>query len=118
MTFIIGTPHRRNAGYLINNQGLSVNRGRQEADVQTCAHCQRIINMQKWAQDGAFCKKCWAPICGNENPLCVRENMIYGCVPFLKRIEQFTNAQIKFRQYLKMAGLEPVAPTPSIIVTG
>lgn len=118
MSIIIGTPHTRNAGYLINNQNFNVRGGRQEADIQTCAHCQRILKMQQWAQDGAFCRKCWAPICGTDNPICVREHQLYGCVPFLRRIEEFANSQVKYRQYLKMAGLEPVAPSPSIIVTG
>lgn len=118
MTFIIGTPHRHNVGYLINNQNFSTRGGRQEADIKTCGHCQRILRMHVWRVDGAFCTKCWSPICGNENPACVHENKVYGCVPFLKRIELYAKAQIKFHQFVKMAGLEPVAPPPSIIVTG
>jgi hypothetical protein len=74
--------------------------------------------MQLWKQDGAFCTKCWSPICGNENPACVQENQLYGCVPFLRRLELYTNAAVKYQTYLRMAGLDPVAPPPSLIVTG
>jgi hypothetical protein len=111
MTILIGTPHTHNAGYFINDKDLAT---RQEADIQTCTHCQCVIKMQEWKNDGAFCRKCMAPICG----LCGDRMLTHGCEPFLQRLEQFASAMIKFEQYLKVAGLEPVAPPPSIIVTG
>lgn len=114
MTFLIGTPHSRNAGYFINNQNCSARGGRQEADVQTCAHCECIMFMHKWKEQGAFCRCCMKPICY----LCGGRLATYGCENALRRIERYADAVVKYGQYLKMAGLEPVAPTPSLIVTG
>lgn len=111
MTFIIGTPHTHNAGYFVNDKDLST---RQEADVQTCAHCECILLMQKWKEQGAFCRMCMKPICYR----CGGRLATYGCENALKRIEQYTDALVKYEQHLKVAGLTPVAPPPSIIVTG
>ena len=111
MSILIGTPFKHNAGYFVNDKDL---RTRQEADVQTCSHCQAVILMQRWKDDGAFCRGCMKPICS----LCGDRMLTYGCEPFLKRLEQFTDAMIKYDQYLKVAGLEPVAPKPPLIVTG
>lgn len=85
MTFIIGTPHTHNAGYLRNDDRAS---GGQltEADIQTCKHCQAAINMQEWAQEGGWCARCESPLCNN--PVCVEETARLGCVPFTKKIEQ------------------------------
>jgi hypothetical protein len=43
-----------------------------------------------------------------------------GCVPFLKRLEQQVDSIVKYRQYLKVAGLEPgAAPqqSPGILIS-
>ena len=114
MSFVIGTPHRHNAGYLINNQNLGVTHGRQEADIQTCSHCQKIINMQVWRNDGAFCRRCWSPICAQ----CGDRMLLFGCEPFVKKLEEYTNTAVKFAQYLRMSGLEPAIPPRSLIVPG
>jgi hypothetical protein len=104
---IIGTPHSRNAGYYLNDD---IN-GKAEADVRTCPHCQAIIKMQEWAKAPIqnFCLKCMAPACNHE--------ACFDCVPFVKKIDMFTDAIVKYQQFLKMAGLNPVDP-PSIITTG
>lgn len=104
MTFHIGTPHSKGAGYLIN--GVNLTRPF-EADIRTCPHCQRIIDLRKWKEDGAWCHKCQAPICGNEHPACVQENKLYGCVPFLKKLEAFTKQQLAQSQFLKAAAAMP-----------
>lgn len=111
MSVLIGTPHTHNAGYFVNDKNLNT---RQEADVQTCSHCQAIILMQAWKNDGAFCRGCMKPICA----LCGDRMLTHGCEPFLKRLEMFLDATIKYEKFLKVAGLTPVAPPPSIIVTG
>jgi hypothetical protein len=112
MTFGIGTPFTRGAGYLLNNQGLNVSQ-REEADIRTCTHCQAVIRMQAWRDNGAFCGKCMAPICA----ACGTRAMTYGCEPFLKKIEQYAEQQMRFAKILKDAGpTEPVPPQP--IITG
>lgn len=107
---LIGTPYTRGAGYFVNDRNL---RTRQEADVRTCSHCQAVILMQQWKDNGAWCGKCMSPICVR----CGERAVIYGCEPFLKKIEQYAEQQMRFAKFLKEAGLdEPVAPQP--LITG
>jgi len=103
---IVGTPHARNAGYLINDQNL---RSRQEADIQTCPHCQKIIKMQEWAkaQVQNFCMKCMRPTCE------ARE--CQDCVPFLKKLAAYTEHAIKYERFLQEVEPRPEAPPPQII---
>ena len=107
---ILLTPHTHNAGYYLKDDP---NGRKKEADIQTCTHCQAVINMQVWKDDGAFCKLCNAPICNH----CGDRALTFGCEPFMKKLEVFTDAVVKYQQYLKMAGLDPVNP-PSLIITG
>lgn len=109
MTFRIGTPHTKGAGYFVNDKELKT---RQEADVQSCAHCQAVIKMQEWKDNGAFCGKCMHPICA----LCGTRALTYGCEPFLKKIEAHAERLMRFERFQKVAGLEPVAAQP--IITG
>jgi hypothetical protein len=110
---IIGTPHKHNAGYFCNDIETS---RRQEDHVQTCTHCQRVILMSKWKDDGAFCGKCMAPICGP----CGDRMLTRGCEPFIKQLEAAVNMRYKLDQFCKMAGLDerPRGYTPAIIVGG
>lgn len=103
MTFIIGTPHKHNAGYFVNDQAL---RTRQEAHVQTCSHCQAIIKMEAWKEEGGWCAKCQAPLCNNHG--CMARTALEGCVPFLARLEREMGAAMRFEQFRKLAGLEPI----------
>jgi hypothetical protein len=91
MGLIIGTPFTKGAGYFVNDKAL---RHKSEADVQTCAHCQAVILMQQWRDDGAWCGKCMKPICGP----CGTRALTYGCEPFLKKIEQYAEAQMRFEK--------------------
>lgn len=109
MTFRIGTPFSRGAGYFVNDKEL---KSRQEADVQTCSHCQRVIFMQAWKEDGGFCHRCMHPICGP----CATRAMTYGCEPFLKRIEQHAERLMRFERLQQTAEPGPVASP--LILTG
>jgi hypothetical protein len=109
----IGTPFSKGAGYYINDDRAAGGKVA-EADVRTCTHCQAIIKLQEWKVHGAFCMECMAPIC----VLCGVEMKQKGyCVPFVKRIEAYTDAVIKLHQHLKIAGLDPVEQR-SIILPG
>jgi len=110
VTFRIGTPHARGAGYFINDQKLA---SRQEADIRTCTHCQSIIKMQEWRTDGAWCSKCNAPICSQ--PYCVAKTARYGCVPFVQEITAAANAAAKLEQFIKIAGLDSPDPQQPIV---
>jgi hypothetical protein len=112
VTFVIGTPHAHNAGYYRNDDRCSGGK-LSEADIRTCPHCQALINMQAWKDDGGFCRRCDAPVCAH----CATRALTYGCEPFLKRLDQFTDALVKYQSYIKMAGLDPDNP-PSILLTG
>ncbi len=94
MTFRIGTPHTHNAGYFVNDKALA---SRQEADVQTCSHCQSIIKMQEWKDQGGWCSKCNKPLCNQ--PLCMKETALKGCVPFVSKVET------QIRSNLRLASL-------------
>lgn len=108
----IGTPHRHNAGYFCNDVATS---RRQEADVQICRHCEAVIKMQEWIQDGGWCSRCQSPLCNNL--ACRTETARMGCVPFIKKLEANMERAVKLEQHLKIAGLEPpVSPQP--IYTG
>lgn len=100
---LIGTPFTKNAGYYKNDDRNSGGR-LAEADIRTCTHCQAVIKMQEWKAQGAFCRECFAPICVT----CGAEMKASGvCVPFLRRIESYANASMKYLQFSKIAGLEP-----------
>jgi hypothetical protein len=89
---LIGTPHTRGSGYTVNDQAL---KSRQEADIQTCPHCQAVIKMQAWARASVqnFCLKCMKPTCAN--PAC------QDCVPFVKQLEQYIANQLRVRLMLR-----------------
>jgi hypothetical protein len=108
------TPYTKGAGYFLNNQGLSVNNGRQEADIRTCTHCETVIRMQAWKDDGGFCGKCMAPICGP----CADRMLTHGCEPFIRKIEAAVEGAISLAQHRKVAGLDapPADFQPKIMV--
>lgn len=109
---LIGTPHTRNAGYFMNDDRNSGGT-KAEADIQTCPHCQCIIKMQEWrkAPIQNFCIKCMRPAC-NDKRECL------DCMPFMQKIDRYCDALIKFEQHLKVAGLDPAPPKPSLILPG
>ena len=100
---IVGTPYTKGAGYYLGDQDTS---HRKEADVRTCTHCQTIIKMQAWKDDGGWCGKCNAPICGP----CATRAMTFGCEPFIQKLEKYAGAVMRFERFRKFAGLD--APVP------
>lgn len=102
MTFIIGTPHTHNCGNLSGNTGGHSSR-HFEADIKTCTHCQKVINLQTWKDNGAWCAKCNAPVCG-DGP-CAARTEREGCVPFIAQLEREFGMQGKLAAFMKLAGL-------------
>lgn len=92
MSILIGTPHTRGSGYAVNDQNL---RTRQEADVQTCPHCQAVIKMQEWAAapEQNFCLKCMKPACNHV--------ACHPCVPFVRKLEQYIASQLRVARMLQ-----------------
>lgn len=110
MTFRIGTPHIKGAGYFINDRNL---RTRQEADVQTCSHCGAVLLMQEWKKRGAWCAKCMKPLCLG----CGKEMKVSGCQPLSEKFERFVEEQTVLAKILKEMGSDEPVPQ-SLIITG
>lgn len=100
MTFSIGTPHRRGAGYLIN--GVNLTRPF-EADILTCAHCQKILLLSAWKEEGGFCRREMKPLCLR----CADRALTFGCEPFLKKLEAHTREQYRTFQFHQVAAATP-----------
>lgn len=115
VVMIIGTPHTHNAGYLLRNQDLSLAK-RQEADIQCCKHCQAVIKMQEWREDGAWCSKCQSPVCARGE--CAVKTEKFGCLPYIAYIERLIEDEVTLNQYRKMVGIDtpPAGYQPQIMV--
>ncbi len=98
----IGTPHTSGSGYYCNDDTPSGGT-KSEADIQTCTHCQKVIKLQDWKDDGGFCGRCMKPICGP----CADRMLTYGCEPFIKQIESALESEYRRKQFRKVAGLDP-----------
>lgn len=103
MTFLIGTPHVHNCGHLSFVEGGRDFR-QQSFDIKTCTHCQRVIRLENWKHDGAWCSRCNAPVCA-DGP-CAAATEKYGCLPFIARIEREFEIQGKLAAFRRLAGLD------------
>jgi len=91
--FIIGNPHSRNSGYFVNNEHAR----KDEADVQTCSHCQKVILVQKEKDSLAVCMGCMKLTCGP----CATRALTFGCEPFMMKLERYAEEQYRLQQMLK-----------------
>ena len=93
------------AGYYINDERASGD-GVDEADVLTCPHCEKIIKLQDWRKEreqggGGWCRKCQAPVCGP----CLDRMLVFGCEPWLKRIDRAFEENYRRAQNRKVLGI-------------
>lgn len=105
---LIGTPHTKGAGYLMARENLNVSQ-RHEADVRTCTHCQKVIEMQQWKRNGAWCPQCYAPVCH----ACGKKMQTHGCEPFLKKVEAQMRLEMRFDSFdllSRLAAGQPSGP--------
>jgi hypothetical protein len=109
VTFHIGTPYTNGAGYFINDKNL---RTRQEADVQTCSHCQAVLLMQEWQRRGAWCGKCMKPLCLQ----CGKRTKVFGCEPFSEKFGRFVEKEAALAKVLKEVGPDEPVPQSLIII--
>ncbi len=105
MSFMIGTPHSKGSGYYCNDDRPSGGK-KTEADIRTCTHCQKILIMKAWAQDGGYCSKCDAPVCGP----CADRMEHMGCEPFVKIVERQADMAVKLSTFKKLAGIDTAVP--------
>jgi hypothetical protein len=81
---IIGTPHTKGAGYYKNDDTASGGK-KSEADIRTCTHCQAVIKMQAWKEDGGFLWQVYGP---DLFVHCADKMQTRGCEPFMQQIEK------------------------------
>lgn len=73
---------------------------RTEHDIINCRHCQRTVLKCDWAQEGAFCHRCNAPICAS----CGADNVL-GCKPIQQQIDEALAAQHRRQQNARLLGI-------------
>lgn len=98
------------AGYLFNDS-RAAHEGVEEADILTCPHCQRTINLQAWRKDhskggthnemGGWCRRCEAPVC----TACTVRMMKHGCEPFMKQVDKALEDKYRREQNAKTIGI-------------
>jgi hypothetical protein len=84
---------------VVNFDGMRrerVDPGSNEYDCFTCAHCNRIIHVRARANPdefGSMCRNCMKMVC----PTCADQ----GCTPFLKKIDEAEEREIRYRQNMQ-----------------
>lgn len=86
------------AGFLLNDDRASGGK-RTEADVLICEHCQHTLIGSSWRDDGGWCGRCGAPVCGS----CADRMQTEGCTPFVRKIEEALDPSLKHRHLVSMA---------------
>ena len=89
----------KHRGYLQQDNRASGG-GVEEADVWTCSHCQAIILVNKWKQEGGFCHSCDKPICFT----CFEKAKVEGCVPWRKKVDSALENRYRMEQNAKILG--------------
>lgn len=100
MAILIGTPHKKAAGYLCNDNRAS-GHGLKEDHIYVCEHCQKVLEAKDWKEDGGFCGRCMKPVCGP----CADLMQTRGCEPYLKKIEQALELNARRAQFRRIAGV-------------
>lgn len=88
------------AGYYINDNRAN-HGGVEEADVLTCCHCRKVIMLQSWREEGAFCHLCFAPACDS----CGKRMLTFGCENFMRRLEAAEKDAYRRQQNAKILGI-------------
>src|SRR5882724_8783908 len=98
---MISSQYRR-TGYLYNDNRAS---GGEllEADIKTCPHCQKILEIPKLQTEGDWCGQCGSPICIPCAKLMDASGGI--CLPFKKIIDQAIDQEARDRAYKRALGL-------------
>jgi len=88
------------AGYLFNDDRANHN-GVDEADILCCPHCQCTIKLQAWRIEGAFCHRCFAPVCNR----CGKRMLTYGCENYMRYIDKALKEAYRKSQNAKVLGI-------------
>jgi hypothetical protein len=81
-------------------------RGMRECDSFTCKHCNSVVLVPHRADPekhdlGFHCGPCNALICAK----CVPEYMERGCVPFMRKVDEAEEAEIRRKQNARILGV-------------
>ena len=96
------------SGYLFNDDRAAGGKV-SEADIIACPHCESLISYQDWRKEraqgggltGGWCRKCSAPVCGP----CLNRMLVFGCEPYLKKIDQAVKDSYRRQQNRKVLGI-------------
>lgn len=88
------------AGYISIDE-TAAGKGHREADIYCCSHCQAVIFVKAWREDGGFCGRCQAPVCGP----CADRMQTRGCEPFTAQVERMLEEVYRREQNAKILGI-------------
>lgn len=71
-----------------------------ESAVQTCAHCQAVVELHRKDSPYGFCRKCNAVLCA----MCGKKAAVEGCSPFMAAIERYQEEQYRLSRSYPLAG--------------
>ena len=71
-----------------------------ESAVQTCSHCQRVVELHRKDSPYGFCRKCNHVLC----EFCAKKYVSEGCSPFRAEIERFQEEQYRISKSYQLAG--------------
>lgn len=90
----------KGTGYVMNDDRCAGGQ-KTEAEIISCWHCQKILKLQDWKQDGGWCGKCNKHLCGP----CSDKMLTKGCEPFMQRLETMLENNYRSRQLARMLGI-------------
>ena len=103
MGVIVRTTSVEGAGYLLIDNtasgGVKI-----EDDIFTCGHCEKVLRLSQWKEEGGFCGRCQSRICCNPaDPAhsCAHRMDVYGCEVFKRQIDRILDDNHRRAQNLK-----------------
>jgi len=71
-----------------------------ESAVQTCSHCQAVVEIHRKDKPYGYCRKCDHVLCES----CARLAVTQGCTPFKALIDRYIEEQYRAVQSYPLAG--------------
>jgi ribosomal protein L37AE/L43A len=90
---IITHPNKPGAGHVVqfkSEGGVGF-----ESDIQTCSHCQAVVEVHRKDVSYGYCRKCDHVLCAT----CGKKAVTEGCSPFKAAIDRFQEEQYRLSQY-------------------
>lgn len=71
-----------------------------ESAVQTCSHCQKVVELHRKDSPYGFCRKCNHVLCAG----CGKKAVTEGCSPFKAAIDRYLEEQHRVSRSYQLAG--------------